>query len=89
MKQELESITDGDLTALQHDLIDEGLRRGLTAMVYTHGLEVDPDVRYDVAAVAVQRLLDWLPAQVTVEEVKARLLYRATTLETRLQRGVS
>ena len=89
MTKSLQFITDVDhsMTTLQSALIDDGLDMGLRALSYTHGLTVDPDVRYDVAAVAVSRLLDCLPASVTIDEVRARLLVRAVTLDARRKAG--
>lgn len=93
MKQHRQCNTDysdASMTDVLTALIAQGLTRGLLAMQFTHGLSIHPEVarQYDVAAVAAVRLLDTLPAHVTVGEVLAGLNRRAVTLGQSDQREV-
>jgi hypothetical protein len=58
-------------------LLHRHLPRGFDAMRDTEGLTVDEDAGYDVLAVAVSRLLDCLPADATVADLRAAILHRA------------
>lgn len=75
---------DLDMTDLIHDIVDDGLTRGLLAMQYTPGLSITPS-EVDVAALAALRLLDTLPGHVAVHEVIDGLKRRALALATEVQ----
>jgi len=70
---------DARMTDLLEGLVDQGLVRGLQALQFTHGLTIDPTVKYDVAAVAALRLLDGLRG-CDVNDVITGLERRAITL---------
>ena len=72
--------TDALMTELTTALIDQGLTAGLMGLAFTYGVSINASLKYDVPAVAALRLLDCLPANVTIHEVKARLQARAITL---------
>jgi hypothetical protein len=76
---------DLDMTDLIETLIDHGLTRGLLALQYTHGVSINTQAKYDVAAVAAIRLLDTLPGHVSVAEVLDGLRRRSIALSPEVQ----
>lgn len=73
---------DAMTTELFDGLLDEGVAHGLTAFQFTHGVSIDPAVKYDVAAVAVSRFIDAINAMgdFTGTQISAALNRRAVTV---------
>lgn len=85
MHNTLDLIRPEDVIQMQDEqtLIDQGLTRGFKYFERTTGVSVSPHYGYDVAAVAVVRLLQQLPHHVTVSAVLEGLQRRAVSLDTR------